>query len=244
MFRHRLALPAVFLLACNTEGVPPERVQLGHSSQAIKSGSNESGHLETGSMIRSDAKGTEVEESCSVVFVTGRLALTAAHCVGDLSDHDGANCDDVGETRATRLDGTIAPSRVIVYTDEVLRSGDTMPATHHHAVSKISAQNVGGVLCGSDVALLELTTPLDEEVTFSSIRLGQGVTVGENVTAVGYGADGSNADTLRRRSRSDLSVVVVGESKDQGLTKSTSTEWIVDSGPCGGDSGSPAFDEC
>ena len=98
--------------------------------------------------------------------------------------------------------------------------------------------SVGQTMCGNDIALVRLATPLDG-IAPIALQVATAPAVGEGFTAIGYGVSKrSNLDSSGiRRSRAGLAVTDVGETD-----RTTDGEWIADAGPCGGDSGSPALD--
>lgn len=188
--------------------------------------------------------GTEIEQACSAVLVTPRIVLTAAHCVGILSAGGGARCDADAKHAATTLSSVVAPKHLAIVTEEVVWDAEGWKTTSGTFVKEVFVPEASSKsLCGNDIAILELEKPV-AGITPASVRTSKPVVVGEKVAAVGYGLVGTDEDSSgRRRSLDGAKVQTVGESKHQNnTTRSMATEWILDRGPCEGDSGSPAFD--
>jgi hypothetical protein len=223
----------------------PSPQHVASSSQAIRGGKTESGHPEVLLFARADAARTSIEEACTAVLVAPRIALTAAHCVGQLSRTGGAACEAEGGRPPTTLASVAAPTLLALARDEVAYDSEAWRGTtpmlavkRVHVVPDAKAT----VLCGNDLAVVELASPFDA-VSPAPLRLDAPVAVGEALEAVGYGVDLAAGSDGRRRSLAGVKVEAIGDvKKPSGATLSTGTEWVVDRGPCAGDSGSPAFD--
>lgn len=233
LFRRMGPLLSLALLSCAFgDDVPSARVH-----QAIRDGQHEAGHAAVVSFVRYDAALTGVETTCTAVLISDQLALTAAHCVGEMTG-SGAACEG---SKAASLSKAIDAVRTRLYLDEILVAEPDEVAQDYREIETITVHATGVPLCGNDLALLELKEPV-MTIEPAAVRLTRALDVDEPLTVVGYGTDGSASDDLRRRTRNDVKVTDVGETYDGDALLSTSTEWIIDAGPCKGDSGSPAFD--
>lgn len=107
----------------------------------------------------------------------------------------------------------------------------------------VPPNTTGASMCGNDIALLRLASPLDG-VTPLPLRLSKPPVPGEPLTVVGYGANGTDRTAIgTRHTRSGVTVESVGATMLGSWLLTTETEWIVSEGPCGGDSGGPAIDK-
>lgn len=174
------------------------------------------------------------EELCTGYLIMPDLVLTARHCVAPVVNPAGG-CSASDPASGAQGGTPIAASGLLVARDAVLSA-----ATQWLAVAEVTVlpDSEGAQLCGRDLAVLRLVAPIDG-VAPIPLAIAAPPTVGEGFTAIGYGVvsptQGASSD--RRRSRGDLSVESVGAS-----ARTVDEEWIADTGPCAGDSGSPALD--
>jgi hypothetical protein len=172
-------------------------------------------------------------EFCSGTMITADLVLTARHCVVDFARPGRAPCDEDEPTIA----GAVAAAA------EVSVFPETVPAspTSGRVVAEIWTPADDRV-CGSDLALLRLATPLDNQRGVV-LRLDAPPSVGEPLVVTGYGASVGGPDTTsgvrRTLGPAGVEVEAVGET---GARTTVAGEWVISRGPCAGDSGSPAFD--
>jgi hypothetical protein len=149
---------------------------------------------------------------CTATLVTRELVLTAAHCVHQTS----------------------AQSMFFVIGSEPLSP------SAQSAVSRITVHPewVGSVNYGSDLAVLRLTTPIDNVKPAVLYAGAASALVGQDMTLVGYGASASPACDGRGVGAGARRQVKVRVDK-------VAAQWISyafrGTGACNGDSGGPAF---
>jgi hypothetical protein len=170
---------------------------------------------------------------CSGSLIAPNLVLTARHCVADTAEKDlQVVC---GETMFKPPDSAgaifvLAQPKITDVTSDYL------------AVAAVRmAEGASADLCGTDVALLRLKTPLDD-ITPLVPRVDAPVARLESYSSVGFGLDESLADkpSGERKRLDGLQAVCVGTTcRDSSIRDN---EWVGSGGPCQGDSGGPALD--
>ncbi len=210
-------------------GRPPEPA--GRASTPILDGTEDTTNM---SVVAVDTMLPTGEELCSGYLVMPDLVLTARHCVAPVENSAGG-CSAQDPASGAKGGTPLAPSKLLVSTDDVLSFSSEWLEVAEVIVLPGSE---GAQLCGRDLALLRLSAPL-ADLPLIPLSIDGPPAVGDGFTAVGYGvvAPSDLASSDRRRSRADLSVESVGET-----ARTVDEEWNADTGPCGGDSGSPALD--
>ncbi len=170
---------------------------------------------------------------CSGSLIAPRLVLTARHCVAKTADKDPQVV--CGKTPFEPADSHGAI--FVVPLPQI-----TEDPKDYVAVSEIRMpEGLGDDLCGTDVALLRLESPLSD-ITPLAPRVDEPVVASEAYSAVGFGIDASLADKPSGvRKRAD-GFEVICNGADCAVGDVRDSEWVGNGGPCSGDSGGPALD--
>ena len=218
MKRLRLLAPCVFVFA-SACGVPSDGERIDSRASAILAGTRS-----TNAAVVAIVNPAEL---CSAFLVAPNVVLTARHCVSEIG---GSGCTAM----ATH---DYAASELQVWPQTVTPTSGTA----FLSVAEVVLPPSDGTLCGNDVALLRLTAPIDNAMTLAP-RLDGPPVEGEPLTVVGYGQTAGNPTSAGvRRESSDAHVDTVGATSAGGVQRTTDDEWVIDQGPCFGDSGSPAL---
>lgn len=174
---------------------------------------------------------------CSGTAIAPNLVLTARHCVAD-TDHY-ATCSAAGEplVGAVVYDD-LAATDLYVYrgvnaTQKLVTDSSGAP---HAAGRGKQLLARGSTLCNSDVAFLVLDRDLAPP--YAPIRLTR-TTVGEALTAVGYGLTSAGSLPYTRQRRADVEVLAVGPLQWSSGAGLGDAELFVGESTCSGDSGGP-----
>lgn len=182
---------------------------------------------------------------CSATLITSQHLLTAAHCL--TGQFGGIDCD--GST----LGPTLSPDSFRISFSENLQSAPSEMATLI-TVQAASLATPHGSLCGHDLGLLTLTTPISKERA-TPLLLADEAMATDIYQAVGYGAaHASGTGEGVRRISTPSKVICIGTADCQGvdelgfaggpalpLPPIAPTEFVGSTLGCPGDSGGPAL---
>lgn len=216
-----LTVAALALAGCSVEAAD----RVAEARGAIEGGSVDvRDHAVVGVVV--DVEGGP-RRACTGSLIAPNLVLTAQHCVADTA----ARVDCARSIFAP----PVSADRVRVTTGPALWARDASWQGSAAILVPPGSRSV----CGHDVALIELSGPLDVDPL--PLRLDDEVRADEGYAAIGYGAaDGDGEGGGVRRRRDQLRVVCVGEGC--GTRQVDGGEWRGDHGICSGDSGGPALD--
>lgn len=238
-FTALLALSALSALplGCSSGGPGP----YSQASQSISDGVNDDTHTNVVGIAIHTSRGGGI---CSGSLIAPNLVLTARHCVSPVPG-EALICSRVtfgGMTYQPTLAQAPYPASAFAVTVQ----GQVSPFSPFVRVAEVITPDgvTGNPLCGHDIALLRLETPITS-VTPIKPRLDIAPEAHETFTASGYGAtDGAGHGAGRRRMRDALTIEFVGFAQAVGgVTILEESEWIGNEGTCQGDSGGPALDE-
>jgi MYXO-CTERM domain-containing protein len=246
------AIGAPVLGACSSGGRSPSVDPTGSTSSAIQGGTNDTADTfavgvclpANGLSGPGDCGGV-----CSGVLIAPNLVVTARHCV------DSITSDTVDCSTAT-FGGLSFPASSFWITTAATMTQST---TGWHQVKTVSVPT-STMLCGNDIALLELTdviaageatpaTPAVQYPIYNHLHYSTAE------TAIGYGESSpglqSSAETRRERQNTPITCVFDDPiSSEDCVTQSSSwavnarpNEFVAGAGTCQGDSGSGAFDQ-
>ncbi len=222
-----LALVALALGGCGDERVPLARVD-----QAVVGGV-ESGVEDDAVVALANPGGV-----CTGTLVADNLMLTARHCL-TLGSPSQVACSADGLSLDPSMEwvGDYPPDQTAVFvgagapTDQ-----DRAPAAYGARIFSTGSESI----CRNDIALVLLDRRLSN-TPILPLRLLTGVSVGEEVSVVGYGMTGTLGESGRWR-RDELSVLEVGKSAYSNEPSILiDRTFAVGTGPCSGDSGGPAL---
>ncbi|AUX20725.1 uncharacterized protein SOCEGT47_011980 [Sorangium cellulosum] len=175
----------------------------------------------------------EGRRTCSGTLIAPNLVMTAQHCVAETPRRVACATSRFGEL--------VAPDRVYATPSVLMCERCDTPWFSVREV--LRPPGGGGRVCGRDIALLVLRSPVPAEraIPFEP-RLDAPPEEGERYAAVGFGLSGAlRRDSGVRRYLGPLSIACVGAACGDA-ERIAPGEWRGETGACKGDSGGPALD--
>jgi len=156
---------------------------------------------------------------CTGAIIASDVVITARHCVSRLAEPVGC------PATSAQIGGSLPPQSVRVLV------GDDVSSAVERARGRGLVVPATDALCGADIALLLLDTPIDD-VQALSVRP-TGAANGDHVRSVGFGPPPRAGGPATKRVRDHVSV-----------RGTTAAELLVGEGPCEDSGcGGPALDE-
>lgn len=246
--RHRLLTTPLLLLsvAC---GAPSDAeldgVRLDSLEQAVVNGQvSEDSSDDWAVYVYTRWPGEAV--ACTGTLIAPNLVATALHCI---TETPSVACTSAGrQCFACNADGSLKEGSIYGHLGP-LTAPANVSVTVGSQIAGLAATARGEKLLGSnspqicrgDIGFIVLDRELDAPV--APVRLDWGVDPGDTIRILGYGeAEVSNVSG--RRVRSGVRVTEVGPaSEDEPTITAAPRTFVVNEGPCHGDSGGPAFAE-
>jgi hypothetical protein len=174
---------------------------------------------------------------CTGTLIAPNLVVTALHCVTH-STVGFFTCNPDGSLVVTdRADGKIGP--LLEPEDIDIYVGPTIIGASPVASGSQLLGTGSTQICRGDIAFLVLDGPVDAPI--ASVRLSSGVKTGDTLRVLGYGETETFGDS-GRHFRDGARVVDVGpKSEDERSISASPRTFVINEGPCHGDSGGPAF---
>jgi MYXO-CTERM domain-containing protein len=236
-----LALIATLATACSAAPDPagePVETNAGRIINGVASGPDDDF---TVAIYQTDASGA-VMGACTGSLVAENLVLTARHCVATMPASQGIRCAGTGATiSGAKVGANLDPARLAIATGSTrsINPVNGIPSNVVAHGAKIYTPP-GNTLCNSDLAMIQLDTPLVGAMLVP-LRLDAPPLHNERITSIGWGVVSNTIDfpTTRQR-RANVLVQTVGPIGGSGDGIGPN-EFQVGESICEGDSGGPAF---
>lgn len=198
-----------------------------------------SGTAQDAVVVLATFEGGVRKKLCSATMVAPNLLITARHCVAD------SKASAVCKSDGTAFPGTgiptdRVPSKLVVFVGSNGVVPDTEVEANGDAHGKKIVAGKAPSTCNADVAFVVLDTNV--EAPLAPLRL-RPPSVGEKVSAVGWGVDETGTLPAQRATRTGIAIMGLGpapdpENADYGYGDS---EFMIGESACSGDSGGPTL---
>jgi hypothetical protein len=236
-----LALAASLTVACGAapEGTgEPVGTSAGRIINGVASGPDDDFTVAIYQTDKNDA----VMGACTGSLVAENLVLTARHCVATMPASQGIRCAGTGATiSGAQVGANLDPKRLAIATGSTrsINQFTGIPSGVVAHGAKIYTPP-GNTLCNSDLAMIQLDTPIVGAMLVP-LRLDAPPVHNERMTSIGWGVVSNTVDfpTTRQR-RANVLVQTIGPVGGSGDGLGPN-EFQVGESICEGDSGGPAF---
>ena len=235
-----LSLIALTLVvACGHADDADYGAPLGHLEQPIVHGESSDAASDEGVVYILTSPPGFTPTRCTGTLIAPNLVATALHCV-TYTELGLFSCAPDGSVEPVNPgDGNVGapvpPEKVEIFV------GAALP----EEPSAVGARLIGTgstQICRNDLAFVVLDRNLDAPI--APVRLSGEVRWNEMVRVVGYGETDVYGATIARMARTGVRVVDVGPTTNGEPTGTAAPRtFVVNEGPCHGDSGGPAFSE-
>jgi hypothetical protein len=233
-------------------GAPPtsddidgDDIELDSLEQAIVNGEvSDSSSDDSTVYVRARWEGEAV--ACTGTLIAPNLVATALHCITETPS--GACTVTAQQCFSCNADGTLTEDSTLGRIGPLINAADvnvTVGSTIVGVAPTARAARLFGSgssqICRGDIGFILLETDLEAPIT--PVRLDWGVETNDTIRILGYG-ETETSGTSGRRMRSGVRVTEVGPaSEDDPTITAAPRTFVVNEGPCHGDSGGPALAE-
>jgi hypothetical protein len=217
-------------VACSANA--PEGERAGRAEQAIIHGVASDPSQDAVVLVQRYEGGKPAGASgCTGTLLTPKLVVTARHCVAD-TDPSAACAPDGTPISGGAVSADAPASAMFVFpgvSRPDLLSGDAAKAARGAEILDDGAKT----LCNHDIALILLDRNVPG-AKIAPVRLDAKPTVGEDVTAIGWGFTDKDPEPSVRQQRGGVKILEVGPGQSVA-----SNEALIGEATCQGDSGGP-----
>jgi uncharacterized protein (TIGR03382 family) len=232
----RLLLTTISLTLATACGQASDDLTLGSTEQAIVNGSDSDDGDNTAVFVQTRAEGLDTS-NCTGTVIAPNLIATALHCItrttiGSFSCKSDGSLGS-GSSNDGRVGPLVDPAEVSIVVGPAVVG--VQPIAHAARLFGSGSTQI----CRGDIGFILLDTELDVPVT--PVRLDYGVKINDLIDIMGYG-ETEEVESTGRHKRTGVRIIDIGPaSEDDAATTASPRTFVVNEGPCHGDSGGPAI---